>query len=331
MPGATAETFQPARRRAGRLGAPALVLAAIVVAMGISVSPPAGHGESAPMTIKDCDVCPVLVVVPAGDYKRGTLASERGRERDEAPRRDVHIGDAMAVGKFEVTFAEYAAFVTETGTRPSAGCELFQRGKGWLINRDFTWQHPGFRQTGRHPVTCVSWSGAVAYTTWLSGNTGKSYRLPSEAEWEYAARGGTTAARYWADGLGDACRHANVGDRRLKEALGVPWPVDECDDGHVFTAPVGSFPANPFGLHDMLGNVWEWVSDCRTENYLMAPDDGRPAEVGNCAQRGRRGGSWSSIAANVRSGNRHWGAADKRNGTIGFRVVREAPEHRKSP
>jgi formylglycine-generating enzyme required for sulfatase activity len=176
---------------------------------------------------------------------------------------------------------------------------------------DSCWRNPGFDQTYRDPVVCVNWGDARAYAGWLSQVTGKSYRLPSEAEWEYAARAGTTTGRYWGDDLKDVCTYANV--------LEVGF---ECQDGFSNTAPVGKHKPNAFRLHDMLGNVAEWVEDCWNPSHEGAPSDAAARTGGNCVLRMARGGSWSADPWRVRAATRGGVSGTTRSIETGFRVVR---------
>jgi formylglycine-generating enzyme required for sulfatase activity len=170
-------------------------------------------------------------------------------------------------------------------------------------------------------VLCVSWNDARAYAQWLSQKTGERYRLPTEAEWEYAARAGTSAARAWGDDPREACRFANVADQSRFQIWGF-GQKHQCNDGHYFTAPAGSYAQNAFGLHDMLGNVWEWTQDCWNASYAGAPSDGAASLTGDCAQRVSRGGSWSTVPRYARSASRNKHAADHRDNLTGFRLLR---------
>ncbi len=286
----------------------------------------------AQQTTRDCRDCPELVRIGAGGFTMGaTLAEE---EREGTPRQDrgetsplheVMIGSTFWLGRAAVTREEFAAFAKATGHRTGDACHAYGADRKWRNIRGRTWRAPGFAQTGRHPVVCVSWDDATAYVVWLSKATGKTYRLPSEAEWEYAARAGTQTARFWGDGRDEACRFANVADRTGATRLGwdnKPETVFRCTDGHAHTSPVGSFPANPWGLSDMLGNVWQWTADCWNETYRGAPADGTPWTSGDCARRVARGGSWSDLPWSVRAANRGWGIAGSRSDENGFRVAR---------
>ena len=266
-----------------------------------------GGGDPDPATLapgarfRDCDGCPELVVVPAGTFRMG---STRG-QADERPVHEARL-DAFALGRYEVTRGEYQAFVIATGHR-SAGCSLVDGGGRLAWNRGASWRRPGFEQEDDHPAVCVSWTDAQAYVRWLSEETGARYGLPSEAEWEYGARANTAGERYWDGAAGPQCDYANAGDRALLRGVGGwPLPVVNCADGAARTAPVGSYGANGFGLHDVLGNVWEWTADCWHDDYRGAPSDGSAwTRRGDCGRRVLRGGSWETVPAGLRSANRY--------------------------
>ena len=265
---------------------------------------------------RDCRGCPELVVVPAGTFRMG---STRG-QADERPVHAVRL-EAFALGRYEVTREEYAAFVDATG-HGDAGCGLVD-GAGRLDWDDgASWRRPGFAQDDRHPAVCVSWADALAYVRWLTAETGESYRLPSEAEWEYGARANTRTERYWDGASGSQCEHANSGDRALLQR-GWPLPVVNCADGAAHTAPVGSYGANAFGLHDVLGNVWEWTADCWHDGYRGAPDDASAwTRRGDCDRRVLRGGSWETVPSGLRSANRYRNDDNRGSVIAGFRVAR---------
>ena len=245
--------------------------------------------------LRDCDGtwCPELVVVPAGSYMMGSPESEAGRNDDEGPRHRVTMAKPFAVGVTEVTRGEFGRFVRETGHSTGNACWTYEGGK-WKERSGRNWRTPGYSQTDAHPVVCVSWEDAQAYVRWLTRETGERYRLLSESEWEYVARAGARTSRYWGDGESGQCAHANGGDRALKRRYGDwKWTTTSCDDGQIHTAPVGSYTKNGFGLHDVLGNVWEWVEDCWHASYEGAPGDGRAWTVrGDCVRRVLRGGAW---------------------------------------
>jgi formylglycine-generating enzyme required for sulfatase activity len=235
---------------------------------------------------------------------------------------------AFAAGRFEVTRAQYAAFTRETGRAAIGGnCYTVNSARGWEQQQGATWQSPGFNQTGDHPVVCVSWEDAQAYVDWLNGKVaGRPYRLLSESEWEYAARAGTTSRFWWGDGEGDGCAYANGADQAARSRFSTwTWTVS-CNDGHVFTAPVGfSGRENRFGLADMAGNVLEWVQDCYNNNYDLTPTNGAANTTGGCANRVIRGGAWSDSPQGLRSAYRNWSSPSLRYNSIGFRLSRGAP------
>ena len=283
----------------------------------------AAAGPPPPRAIfRDCGECPEMVVVPAESYLMGSPSPSTGAGRydDEGPVHQVVIGEPFAVGVKEVTRGEYGRFVRATGHSAGDSCWTYEDGE-WKDRGRRNWEDPGFEQTDEHPVVCVNWEDAKAYVKWLSDETGEGYRLLSESEWEYVARGGSGTARYW--GEDGQCRYANGGDRSVKGRYSDwRWGVASCDDGHVHTAPVGSFAPNGFGLYDVLGNVWEWVEDCWNGSYAGAPSDGRAWESGNCGRRVLRGGSWNNAPWNLRSAVRGGLTTGNRDGYNGFRVAR---------
>ena len=252
---------------------------------------------------RDCVGCPELVVVAPGSYRMGSPSGEAGRGDAEGPVHRVSIGEALAVGVYEVTFEEWDACARD------GGCGGYRPDdEGW--------------GRGRRPVINVSWEDAQAYVSWLRRKTGKGYRLLSESEWEYVARAGTRSARYWGEGERGQCRNVNGADESAKRRYsGLTWATS-CDDGYVHTSPVGSFEANGYGMHDVLGNVLEWVEDCWNESYEGAPGDGSAWTRGDCGERVLRGGSWFNGPWVLRSANRYGGTAGNRLSGIGFRIVR---------
>ena len=266
---------------------------------------------------RDCPECPEMAVLPAGSYRMGSPSYEQGRQEDEGPAHEVTIAVPFAIGVYEVTVAEFGRFVDETGYSAGSSCFTYDGGA------DRGWRNPGFRQSGRHPVACVSWNDAQAYAAWLSRKTGEEYRLPNESEWEYAARASTRTARPWGEGESGQCRHANGADGKRKGSLlELVTSLWACRDGHVHTAPVGSFAANGWGLHDMLGNVEEWTEDCYNRSYAGAPSDGSVWEYGDCSARSLRGGSWISKPQYLRAADRSWLSSGGRGSAFGFRVAR---------
>jgi formylglycine-generating enzyme required for sulfatase activity len=301
-----------------------------VAAKGVQEAP---RVAQRPGTVfQDCPDCPRMVVIPAGEFTMGSPAAEAGRGVDEGPQRPVSIAQPFALGRSEVTVAEFRRFVDESGYKTEAerdsralGCSGFiyadPLAAGPAAQAVTSWRSPGLAQADSHPVLCVSWNDARAYAQWLSKKTGKRYRLPTEAEWEYAARAGSAAARPWGDDAAQACRFANVADQSRFQT----WSFGqkhECTDGHYFTAPAGGYSPNRFGLYDMLGNVWEWTEDCWNASYAGAPSDGIAWLAGDCAQRALRGGSWSTVPRFARSATRHKNPADHRDNLTGFRLAR---------
>ena len=271
---------------------------------------------------RDCESCPEMVVVPAGSYMMGSPALEAERDDDEGPVHRVTIAQPFAVGVYEVTRGEFGRFVGATGYSTVDRCWTFEDGKG-KERSGRGWKNPGFEheQGETEPVVCVNWKDAQAYVRWLSEETGKPYRLLSEAEWEYVARGGTNTARYWGESEAEQCRYANGGDQTAKSHHD-GWTVAACDDGHYQTAPVGRYEANAFGLYDVLGNVWEWTADCWNKSYAGAPSNGGAWESGECTRRVLRGGSWFSGPRTLRSAFRIRLTAGLRVSNNGFRLAR---------
>jgi formylglycine-generating enzyme required for sulfatase activity len=306
-------------------GAALLMLACAAQAQPLPLPLPDGAAFS------DCADCPEMVMIPAGRFVMGTAPGEEEREalpmefrhRSE-PRREVAVG-RFAAGRFEVTRAQYRVFTEATGRSSGGdgGCFVWA-GSAFQWDAGRSWRDPGYAQDERHPAVCVSWEDALAYARWLSQRTGRHYRLLSEAEWEYAARAGAATARFWGDDAQLACAHANGADRTA--AAQVPgaesWQLLPCNDGHARTAPAGSFAANAFGLHDMLGNVWEWTQDCWNASHAGAPTDGRARDSGDCSMRAVKGGSWEDGPAGLRAAYRVGSPAVIRVFIRGFRVAR---------
>jgi len=275
-----------------------------------------------------------MAVIPAGSFTMGSPKGEVGRSDYEGPQHPVKIAADFALGSREVTVAEFSRFVQASGYRTEAERDSEQGirvwdGRKWDWSKGKSWRNPGFAQDDRHPVVGVSWNDAQAYVKWLGEKTGKGYRLPSEAEWEYAARARTTRARFWGDDANQACRYANVADRSLSAARPKwPWTIHECDDRYTETAPVGSFEPgsfepNAFDLYDMIGNVWEWTQDCWNDRYSdAAPADGAPWLKGDCGRRVVRGGSWFDSPEIARASYRNRYEPGLRNNIAGFRLAR---------
>ncbi len=248
--------------------------------------------QSAGAVFRDCPQCPEMVVIPAGSFFMGSPKDEPGYDPTEGPVHRVKIAQSFALGKYAVTFDEWDACVA------GGGCNGFRPGdQGW--------------GRGRRPVINVSWNDAQAYVQWLSKKSGKSYRLPSEAEWEYAARAGTNTPFYTGQTITtDQANFASDYNGDKKEFRGM-------------TLPVGSFPPNPFGLYDMAGNVSQWVEDRWHGDYQGAPGDGSGWTTGDGnSARVRRGGSWNFVSNSLRSAERDKDSPDCRDDIFTFRVAR---------
>jgi formylglycine-generating enzyme required for sulfatase activity len=273
-----------------------LAIAAGVVVAGMVLGVPyrswgqspaldAGRAQHRPGSVfQDCDGCPEMVVIPAGSFMMGSPPSEFGRFYNEGPQHRVTIDYNFAIGKFPVTRTEYERFLAESN-----------------YGADDYWKSSNVLQQGNYAAGKVSWDDAKAYAKWLSKKTGHEYRLPSEAEYEYAERAGTTTANWWGNDSGSACAHV------------------ECNDG---IGPIGRYSANAFGLYDMGGNVQEWTEDCWHYNYDGAPTDGTAWTKGWCGGHAVRGGGGSDQAWLHRSAIRQGYLSDDRNKISGFRVAR---------
>ena len=269
---------------------------------------------------RDCPTCPLMKALPSGNFLQGAAADDPTASALERPQHPVRIPYPFGIGTYEVTVGEFREFIAATG-RTMSGCESYDG--QWRTTSGLDWSNVGYSQTAAHPATCVSWRDATDYARWLSGKTGHSYRLPSASEWEYAARAGATASRPWGTQPESSCTFANLADQTAERQF-PGWKSQPCSDGYIYSAPVGSFAANAFGLYDTLGNVSEWVADCWHEGYRGAPADGSAwTAAGDCGKHEMRGGSWFTAPANVGVAARNRFVADYRSDSIGFRVVRE--------
>jgi formylglycine-generating enzyme required for sulfatase activity len=328
-----------ARRRLEALrGATAKPAAPVVVAsLDRDAANPIAQVLPANGAIKDCAECPDILTVAAGSFTMGAPGVSKETLANEGPARKVDIRRGFGLSRSEVTVGQFRAFVEDSGHQPAQGCRSHVLRNGdilWETVADRNWANPGFAQTDDHPVVCIAWADAVAYAEWLSRKTGQTYRLPTEAEWEYAARAESQKASYWASfretgGLNDfidnmsACGHANVRDRKTRgpELGNTNWSAFGCDDGAVFTTPVGRYKPNAFGFVDMLGNVREWTAHCYS---ATAPDDATPASPGTCDSVAVRGGAWNNKESDVRFTRRWEEPASVASSQIGMRVLREA-------
>jgi formylglycine-generating enzyme required for sulfatase activity len=267
------------------------------------------------------DYCPVMVGIPAGRFLMGSPASEAGRFDAEGPQHEVSIR-AFAMGKFDVTSRQFQYFLEQTGYQP-APCNP-RLMMGWRSPGNGLAYPPSEEEPPKWPAVCLDWHDAQAYIDWLNkrvkaerpqlaGRAGP-YRLPSEAEWEYAARGGTTTARWWGNEIGKGEANCN--------GCGSQWDDQELSE-------VDALPANPFGLYGVLGNAWQWTADCWHKTYVGAPTDGRPWLGGDCTRHVLRGGSWDNVPVFVRSAARTGSFADggeyDYSTLAGFRLARDLP------
>ena len=282
---------------------PALLSAFFILAI---VGSSARAGDVAPLTqaqeralkprdsFKECERCPEMVVVPAGELLMGSPRSEPDRSPEEGPQLTVVFAKPFAVGRFAVTFEEWDACVADGGCKAHVPSD-----EGW--------------GRGRRPVINVSWYDAKAYVAWLSRRTGRDYRLLSEAEWEYVARAGTTTPFWWGASLSSTQANYNGS---------VTSVLSQKGEYRERTVPVDTFEPNPFGLYQVHGNVYDWVEDCFNETYQGAPPDGSAWTTGDCYRRGHRGGSWFSNPWALRSAARNRNFSFTRFNFIGFRVAR---------
>ena len=279
-------------------------------------APPAYAG---PRLFTDCPtLCPQMVVLPRGRFRMGSATVDGG---DHAGPREVHIAYDLAVSRYDVTREQYAAFVAATGRARTGGCAQFNK-RGLLEEGNGSWDQPGFPQTSRDPVVCVNWADATAYGRWLAQQTGKPYRLLSDAEWEYAARAGTMGRVYWAPGI-SPCARLNAADADYAHVYKWDAAVDRsCHDGFVHTSPVGAFPPNGFGLYDMLGDAAQSTADCADPGPTRVPVDGAAWTSPECTARDVRGSAWNETPATADVARRLLSDMQARFPTNGFRVAR---------
>jgi formylglycine-generating enzyme required for sulfatase activity/uncharacterized caspase-like protein len=268
---------------------------------------------------KECEQCPEMVVVPAGSFMMGTPRADLTLP-DEGPQHSVTIPRKFAVGAFHVTVDQFAVFVAATGYDAGSACVVLENGD-WRERDRLSWRDPGFEQSGAHPAVCLSWDDAKAYVDWLAGKTGKAYRLLTEAEWEYAARAGTTTKYFFGD-TGDRCQYGNGWDETAARLFPGVNQWAGCSDGFAYTSPVGRYSPNAFGLFDMHGNAGQWVEDCYHSSYDGAPATEVEWTSGSCSQRMVRGGSWLSAWWDLRAAFRTRETPLNRSHLNGFRVAR---------
>lgn len=271
---------------------------------------------------RDCPSCPEMIVIPSGSFMMGSPENETGREINEGPQRNIAV-KTFAIGRFHVTRAQWQIFVKATNRVVVGGCAWsgLPGTKPWELNPAASWQQLGFPQDDTHPAVCISWPDALDYVKWLSVTTGFAYRLPSEAEWEYAARAGTVTAFPWGKTLSH--EYANYGADSGWTGIAVG------KDKWTATSPVGSFSPNAFGVYDMPGNVMQFTMDCFSNSYTGLPTDGSAWQKDSCEKRIIRGGDWGDPPRMLRSAFRNWiptkgtTLANYRSAGLGLRVVRE--------
>jgi formylglycine-generating enzyme required for sulfatase activity len=283
--------------------------------------------EAAPALI----VAP-MVTLPAGVFTMGSAAAPIGdgtHNPGEGPPHTVRVA-SFRIARYETTVAQFRQFVDATGYKTQDECWEWTRGEGIALEHG-AWDSATHAATDYHPVMCVTWEDANAYVHWLAQQTGRPFRLPSEAEWEYAARAGTTTDYPTSIEPTALCAVANMKDRRFKVAalrdFGLDMLATDCDDGAAYTTVVGMYPANGFGLHDVMGNVAEWVADCQHADYHGAPADGT-AWLATCQLEGdyfiTRGGSYSTSRQVLRSAARgHGGRTNASSLGEGFRIAED--------
>jgi formylglycine-generating enzyme required for sulfatase activity len=269
-----------------------------------------GNGKSE--WFRDHEMGPEMVVVPAGKFVMGSPDSEPERSDNEGPQHPVTIARPFAVGRHAVTRGQFAAFVNNTGYKTEGGAWVWTD-KEWKKDLKASWRNPGFIQDDSHPVICVSWDDAKNFATWLSSQSGRDYRLLTEAEWEYAARAGTTTPFWWGSAITSV--QANYDGTYVYKGGGAKGEYRKQ------TVAAGEFAANPWGLYQVHGNVWEWCEDVWHKNYKGAPSDGSAwLQGGNEKTHVVRGGSWSANPRFLRSANRNRITTGSRDVIIGFRV-----------
>ena len=268
------------------------VVASAQIAQAHQLKPPTTVINSHDQQILD-QLLENMVVIPAGSFAMGD--SQQVGERDELPVHQVQV-DSFSMGRFEVTFEQY---------------DLFARMTGSELIRD-RWGR------GQRPIIDVSWLDAMEFINWINQTMGVTLRLPTEAEWEYAARAGSAGSYNFGNNEAMICDYANTADNSTT----IGWRTKKCSDGFKTTAPVGSFKPNAFGLYDMHGNVWEWLGDCWFRNYNNAPDTARPRlKFGGCSKRVQRGGAWFYSPDEARSSYRSQGDELDKSVTLGFRLA----------
>ena len=317
------------------MNAPAKTGTRLVVALTVlGAASVHAQSEPAPAGFRDCPACPEMVVIPAGDFMRGSPQDEPGRSLDsrnhdeddlEGPGgKRVRVSvPSFALGVYEVTNGQFARFIEDTGYEVPTGCISDPDWDGlWGWDDSGAWNNLGRDHRNDHPASCIDWNVANAYLHWLSLRTGGRYRLPTEAEFEYALRAGSDTVYHFGNDPEQLCEYGNVPDQ-ASNAVSPESLTASCNDGHADMAPVGQFKPNAFGLHDMTGNVWEWLQDCYEPSYANVPTDGSALHRDDCSAYSIRGGSWGYDLPSLRSADRSDDPPDARFDGIGFRVARD--------
>lgn len=272
---------------------------------------------------------PEMVDIPGGLFTMGCVEGrdniDGGCVQNEKPAHPVNV-EPFKLAKTEVTVAQFREFIETSGYQTTAeksgACWARDKQGVWSYAKNHSWQNLGFVQTDNDPVACISWNDAQAYVQWLSKETQQPYRLPSEAEWEYAARAGTEFAFSWGQCI-SGCKYANMADAK-GHAFFNDWAAKDCapcNDGYSYTAPVAHYQANAFGLHDMHGNIWEWVQDSYRDYNANNADAETANNTKTNTKRVYRGGSWDEEPWYLRAAYRKAAPANHRHSLIGFRVA----------
>ncbi len=314
-----------------------LALAASLLFSTPALAADAAAGLKPGQTFKDCADCQTMVVVPAGTFTMGSTPAEREREGvppsfgdHEGPTVVITIAKPFAIASTETTRAQFALFVKATNRPVPTVCANYNPEQDNWAGKEgqvANWQNPGFKQEDTHPVVCMSYNDAADYAAWMSQKTGHHYHVASEAQWEYVARAGTKTTRYWGDTASIICKKANVMTTATFAAINSSegWMDEQvCASDKAWTVPVASYDANPWGVYDMLGSVWEWVDDCATPDHTGMPTDGSARRDGDCSHRISKGGAFHSRVWLARPATRGGGQPGvNRPAAAGIRIVRD--------
>ncbi|MGI9235501.1 MAG: formylglycine-generating enzyme family protein [Woeseiaceae bacterium] len=275
-----------------------------------------------------------MTLIPGGSYLKGSPQDEPGRFTDDRNHdEDDQVGQggdqvevtvlSFALGIFEVSNREFAEFIEQTGYAMRDGCIAWTQSDGkWRQHTAANWKNTGRPYDDAFPASCIDWYAANAYIDWLSETSEIQYRLPTESEFEYARRAGSAEAYHFGSDPEESCRYGNVPDAEF-DAVTTTKDALKCSDGYWDMAPVGQFEPNAFGIYDITGNVWEWLSDCYEKSYANAPTDGSALILDRCEARSIRGGSWGYDLSSLRSADRSDDPPDALYDGIGFRIARD--------